>query len=204
MARPKGSCGVCRHPDRQRVEALRASGMSLDALSRKFKGLHRDQIWRHWKEHVSAELKVSYLAGPATIQELKERAAEENGSILDYFKIIRSVLMGALTASAEAQSAFSMATISGRLVEVLREIGRITGEVERMSAGISVTANIMMGDARMTNLQIGLLAIARNHPGARTDIVALLRGLDVPEAPKPNGAAAPRMMIEGEAVHVDV
>ena len=68
------SCQVCRHPERERIEALRASGASLDALAKKFH-VHRDAIWRHWKDHVSADLKIQYLAGPAEIAALSERAA---------------------------------------------------------------------------------------------------------------------------------
>ena len=130
-------CAVCVHPQRERVESLRASGAGLDALAKKFK-LHRDAIWRHWQNHVSPDLKVQYLSGPATTAELKERAVAESGSILDYLGILRSVLMGAITASAEAQSAFTLAALSGRLVEVLKEIGKLTGEIERLNPSISI------------------------------------------------------------------
>jgi hypothetical protein len=189
MAGRKGSkagvCQVCRHAERERIEGLRASGASLDSLARKFK-VHKDAIWRHWRDHVSADLKTSYLAGPATIAELKERAIAEGGSILDHLVILRSILMGAITASAEAQSAFTLAALSGRLVEVLKEIGKLTGEIERLNPGINVTANIaIMSDPRMVELQSGLLLIARTHPTARGDIIALLRGLDArAEAPR--------------------
>jgi hypothetical protein len=192
------TCAVCNHAERERIEALRASGASLESLARKFK-VSKDSVWRHWKDHVTADLKTSYLAGPATIAELKERAVKEGGSILDYLGILRSVLMGAITASAEAQSAFTLAALSGRLVEVLKEIGKLTGEIERLNPGINVTTNIAVGsDPRMLELQTGLLMIARAHPAARADIVALLRDLDSrPAMARPNGAALPKM-IEGE------
>ena len=139
----------------------------------------------------SADLKTAYLAGPATIAELKERAAAEGGSILDHLSILRSILMGAITASAEAQSAFTLATLSGRLVEVLREIGKITGEIERLNPSVSITNNVaIFSDPKFLELQSGLLTIARTHPGARADIIALLRGLDARPA-RPNGAHPP-------------
>lgn len=171
------TCQVCRHSERERIEALRASGASLESLARKFK-VHKDAVWRHWRDHVSADLKTSYLAGPATIAELRERAAAEGGSLLDYFTTLRSILMGAITASAEAQSAFTLAALSGRLVEVLKEIGKLTGEIERLNPGVSVTTNIaVFSDPRIIELQSGLLAIARAHPQARPEIVSLLRRL---------------------------
>ena len=54
----------------------------------------------------------------------------------------------------------------------------------------------------MIELQSGLLTIARTHPAARADIVALLRGLDLPQ-PCQGRTARPRpQMIEAEAMHV--
>jgi transposase-like protein len=190
------TCQVCRHPERERIEALRASGASLESLARKFK-VHKDAIWRHWRQDVSADLKTAYLAGPATIAELKERAALEGGSILDHLSILRSILMGAITARAEAQSAFTLATLSGRLVEVLKEIGKITGEIERLNPSISITNNLaIMSDPRMIDLQSGLLSIARKYPAAREDLVSLLRGLDAGPSLRPSPS-----LIEGQAVH---
>jgi hypothetical protein len=200
------ACQICRHPERARLEALRASGASLDALARKFK-VHRDAIWRHWRDHVSADLKTSYLAGPATIAELKERAAKEGGSILDYLSVLRSILMGAITSSAEAQSAATLAMLSGRLIETLREIGKLTGEIERLNPGVNVTTNIaIMSDPRMIDLQSGLLTIARTYPAARADIIALLRDLDNRPAGVAGGLLAPvggavLPIIEGEAIN---
>ena len=180
------TCQVCKHAERERIESLRASGASLDSLAKKFH-VHRDAIWRHWKDHVSADLKVTYLSGPATIAELKERAAAEGGSILDHLSILRSILMGQITASAEAQSAFTLATLSSRLVEVLREIGKITGEIERLNPSVNVTTNIaIMSDPRMILLQEGLLTIARQVPEARGPIVELLRRLDSPDQMQPS------------------
>lgn len=158
--RKPSTCAVCRHPERERIEALRASGASLESRARKFK-VHKDAVWRQWKDHVSADLKTSYLAGPATIAELKMRAAEEGGSILDYLGVLRSILMGAITANAEAQSAFTLAALSGRLVEVLKEIRRLTGEIEKLNPSVNVTNNVaIFSGPQMIELQPGLLAVA--------------------------------------------
>ncbi len=199
------SCQICRHPERERIEALRASGASLDSLARKFH-VSRDVIWRHWRQHVSPDVKTSYLAGPATIEALREKAAKEGGSLLDYLTTLRSILMGSIVASAEAGSAFGLSNLSGRMVEVLREIGKLTGEIERLNPGaVNVTTNVaIMTDPRMLDLQDGLLRIARTHPAARADIVALLRGLDArPAMPKPNGVGH-HLEIEGEVLHGSV
>jgi hypothetical protein len=49
---------------------------SLEGLAAKF-GVDRDAIWRHWHDHVSAEMKAGYLIGPAELATLGERAAIE-------------------------------------------------------------------------------------------------------------------------------
>lgn len=174
------TCAVCRLGDGERVrlEALRCSGASLDSLAKKFR-VSRDSVFRHMRSHCTPETKTSYLAGPATIAELKERAAQEGGSILDYLGVLRSILMGAITSTAEATSAATLAMLSGRLIETLREIGKLTGEIDRLNPSINVTTNVaIMSDPRMIELQSGLLTIARTHPAARGDIITLLRGLD--------------------------
>jgi len=196
--RKPSTCAICRHSERERIEALRASGASLESLARKFK-VHKDAVWRHYKDHVSADRKINYLAGAGTIVALKERAVAEDASILDHLTILRSILMGAVTTAAEANSAFTLATLSGRLVEVLKEIGKITGEIERLNPSLSITNNVaIFSHPQFVELQVGLIQIARQNPGARADIVALLRGLDArAEAPKPAGP----LLIEAEAIN---
>jgi hypothetical protein len=196
------TCAVCNHPQKELIEAHRAAGASLSALAVKF-AVSRDSVWRHWRDHVSADLKISYLAGPAMIEQLKERARAEGGTVLDYLTVLRSLLMGALTSTSEVGSGFVLANLSGKLLDVLKEIGRITGEIERISGGVNVTTNIaIMSDPRMIDLQTGLLTIARAHPQARSEIVKLLRTLDAGPLPKPNGGLHAGALIEGEAVHV--
>ena len=81
------------------------------------------------------------------------------------------------------------------MVEVLKEIGRLTGEIERLSPSVNVTNNIaVMSDPRMIELQSGLLSIARQVPQAKTPIVELLRRLDLPEQPSAASRTAPPMI----------
>jgi hypothetical protein len=191
---PSGSGSRRCAPAARRSRAWRASSRST-----------KDAIWRHWKDHVSANLKTSYLCGPATIESLREKAASEKGSVLDHLTTLRSILMGAIAASAEAQSAYTLSAVSGRLVEVLREIGKLTGEIDRLNPSINVTNNVaIFSSPAFTELQAGLIAIARNHPDARGEIVGLLRGLDAklePPAANPNGAAHAPVLIEGKVAH---
>jgi hypothetical protein len=190
------------HPERERIEALRAGGATLDSLASRFH-VHRDAVHRHMR-HVPQDRIANYLAGVATIAELRERAAAENGSVLDYLASLRSLLMGAIVRRAEAQSASSLMMLSGRMIQVLEAIGKLTGEIERNNPSIAITNNvaITMSDPKMVALQSGLLSIGRAHPAARSEIVALLRALDAAPGARlagalQDGASAPETAASG-------
>ncbi len=175
----KGVCQICRHPDRQRIELMRCSGVSLDADSAKF-AVHRDAVWRHMREHCSDELKHHYLVGRVEIEKLREMAVEENKSVLEYFEITRSILVGQMAFCAESNDSLRVAMLAGRLNEVLTAIGKITGEmIDKIGGSISVTNNIaILTDPRFLALQRGLIELAKEMPEARPRLIALLRSLD--------------------------
>lgn len=192
-------CKVCNHPERARLEMLRVGGASLDALAKEFRA-SRDSLYRHFKNHVSDRRRAELMAGPARVEGLANAAAAESKSLLEYLGITRSVLFSQFLSCAEAGDHQGVANVAGRLLESLRELGRVSGELRQLS-GISIT-NVMniVSSPGFLALQDGLLKIARAHPGARPEIVKLLRSLEAdPEAPRPNGAP----LIEAEAAHVD-
>ena len=198
-------CVICSHPDRALMEVYRADGVSLRAIASQF-GVKKDSISRHFTNHVTDKRKAELLAGPARVQGLANRAAEESRSLLDYLSITRSVLFNQFLAAAECGDRNGVAGIGSKLLEALREIGRITGELRTLS-GISITNNnltLVTTPAYMA-LCDGLLRICRDYPDARHDIVALLRAVDTaptPE-PKPNGTHALPQTIDAEAmIHV--
>ena len=179
---------------------MRVGGVSLDALAAQF-GCHRDAIWRHFRNHVTDARKSELLAGPARVEGLATQAADESKSLLDYFRITRGVLFNQFLSAAEAGDRNGVASIASKLLDSLKEVGKLTGELRALS-GISITNNTVnfIGSPEFGALSEGLLSLARRHPEAKADIIALLRGLDAEVPPKPNGRPCP-MMIEGEALH---
>jgi hypothetical protein len=191
------SCEACRHTERARIEFLRMSGVSLRTLQKQF-GVSKDVILRHVRNHMSPQRKAELVAGPAAVEGLAEAAADESKSLLDYLSITRSVLFNQFLACAEAGDRNGVAAVAGRLLDTLREVGRLTGEL-RSIAGINVTNNTVnfIGSPEFSQLSAGLLGIARAHPAARADIITLLRGLDAkPNGPMPHAGD----LIEGEAL----
>jgi hypothetical protein len=172
-------CQVCRHPERWRIELLRAGGASLDALGEKF-SLDRDAIWRHWTNHVSDEMKASYLCGPAQLAELAEKAAQEGDSVLDHLRMIRAVLTGQLAAMTEAGDGRGAAYVAGRLTSVLETIARVTGELGSMAQSINVTNNIavLAEHPAFMKMQAVMVRALAPYADARAAVVEALRDLD--------------------------
>jgi len=173
------------HPNRYRIEMLRAGGASCQSLANKF-GVPGDTIWRHWTRHVTDEVKASYLAGPIQLHQLAERAAAEGLSLLDYLSIVRGTLMTMFQSAAQAGDRHGASASAGRLLETLREIGRLTGELGKISAGgVSITNNMLvMNSPAFANLQSTIIAALAPYPEARLAVVTALRSIeDDPQQP---------------------
>jgi hypothetical protein len=193
MARNKlgnGTCAVCRHPDKWRIELLRAGGAGIDALAAKF-GVTRDCVYRHWQLHVSAEMKAGYLCGPAELATLAEKAAIEGDSVLDYLRLCRTVLVGQLSAMTEAGEGRGAAYVARALTQTLEAIARVTGEIgelARSTINISGNVSILTDSPAFARVQASMLRALADHPAARGAVVAALRSLDDENAQAPAAA----------------
>jgi hypothetical protein len=158
---------------------MKAAGVSLDKISAKF-SIHRDAVWRHWTRHVTAARKNTYLIGPAKFQELSDVAAEESGSVLDHLKVLRSILMAALSNSAKDGNYGELATLSQPLLKCLKQLGEVTGEIASIASTINITNShtTILASPPFMDLQTGLLRVCMDHPEARAAIVMLLSELD--------------------------
>ena len=176
-------CQVCRHDERWRIELLRASGASLDSLAEKF-GVSRDAIHRHWRDHVTPEMKGSYLAGPIQLEELAAKAAETGGSVLDHLQAVRVVLMGHLAALTEAGDGKGAAYVAGQLTRVLETIARISGELGDLARtttnNFNITHNVavLAESPAFLRVQAALLHALAPFPDARAAVVRALNELD--------------------------
>jgi hypothetical protein len=178
-------CQICRHPDRWRLELLRAGGASLDSLAAKF-NTERDAIWRHWQHHVTDQAKAGYLCGPAELATLGERAAIEGDSVLDYLKLCRTVLTGQLAAMTEAADARGAAYVAGQLTRTLEAIARVTGEIgelARSTININGNVSILTDSPAFARVQATMLRALAGFPDARAAVVVALRQLDAESEP---------------------
>lgn len=191
-----GVCQICRHPERAHIEALRVGGASLRALEIQF-GISKDALHRHMRDHVSEARKKELLIGPARVAELVDAAAGESKSLLDYLGVTRSILFNSFVNAAEAGDRNGVANLAGRLLDSLRELAKLTGEL-RESAGVVINNNLaIVASPQFVALQGGLLAIARRHPDVKAEVIALLRSLD--DRPATGSRVASPPMIEAMA-----
>jgi hypothetical protein len=177
-------CRVCRHPERARIELLRISGVGLSTVAAQF-GISTDSVWRHMSHHVSEHDKAAYLAD-VPIAEMVARAADEGVSLLDFFKIVRGVLMQQFQLAAAVNDRHATASLAGRLNETLGLIGKLTGELLKLAPG-TVTNNtaIFVNSPAFADLQSMLIRRLAIHPEALAAVIAGLRELEAKAEPPP-------------------
>jgi hypothetical protein len=193
-------CQVCKHPERTRIELMRASGVSLDVIASKF-NVGRDAVNRHWHGHVSDQMKASFLAGPLQLEELAQKAAETGASVLDHLHAIRVVLFSHLATATEAGDGALAANVAGRLTHVLETIARISGELGALATNTTynITNNVavLAESPAFLKVQASLLHALAPYPEARAAVVAALNALDE-GAPAPALPAPPKEVIDAE------
>jgi hypothetical protein len=165
----------------------------LDSIALKF-SCSRDAVHRHMANHVLQDLLAQYLAD-APIKELAQKAAAKGMSVLQYLSLIRSTLMNEFQLAAAVHDRHATSALAGRLNEVLRSIGSISGELGDMARSITVNGNInILNSPLLANLQANLLRALAPFPEARNAVIATLRAMDAPvdqltaSASLPNGS----------------
>jgi hypothetical protein len=197
MKRPRQfNCQVCRHPEKWRLELLRAGGASLDAVAAKFK-VSRDSLHRHWTMHVTDEAKAGFLCGPAELEKLAVKAAHEGDSVLDYLRLCRTVLVGQLATMTEAGDGRGAAHVAAQLTRTLETIAKVTGELGELARStINVTNNniAVLNSPQFATLQATMLRALAPFPDARGAVVVALRNFDAEHAPAASAVNAMKVI----------
>ncbi|MGH1571884.1 hypothetical protein ACRAWG_15810 [Methylobacterium sp. P31] len=87
-----GRCAVCSHPDRARIEAAVARGVSRRDAAVRF-DISPDSIYRHWQNHVGEDQRVALKTGalkPRT--NLRKLVEEEDMGLLENLQAVRAGL----------------------------------------------------------------------------------------------------------------
>ena len=180
---PTGRCQGCNHPERVRIERFLAAGASIKGAARKF-AIDYHALRRHWRNHVSAEARATYVAGAgATKDQLEAIVADEFLALVDHYRIVRCGLYKGFTAAAELGDSNSLALLSGRLHENFRDCGRLTGELQRGPL-LNIQNNILV-NPDYTRAIARIVSAVAPYPEAREAVIAALRDLDAESASGP-------------------
>lgn len=161
---------------------LRLAGASLESLAERFSlgstiPAGRDRLWRHMRDHVTADHRAALLAD-VPLSELAEKAAAQNASLLDHLNIVRMNLMTLFLSAAGAGEHKAAALVSGRLLECLRDQGQLTGELLRHGPVTNFNTFNIIASPQFAQLQAMLVDVLRPHPEALQAVVAGLRDLE--------------------------
>jgi hypothetical protein len=187
------------------MEMMRLQGMSLDAIANHFDlgAGGRDAIWRHMKAHVSEDDKA-FLLADVPLAEAAARAAKEDVSLLDYLSLVRSALVQQVRLAAEVNDRHGLAAVSGKAIDCLREIGKLTGQLREFAGNLTINQSVtFMASPAFAELQCTLIRALQPYPEALSAVVKALEGMDGPEAPEADDDGRTLSLTAGEGYHAD-
>lgn len=177
-----GRCKICQHAERQRMEMLCAGGATMRSLSVKF-GVNRENLRRHWVNHVDAERKLALTMGPVQRAHLESHLAEEAESVIDHYRAVRAGLYALYDAAVTAGDRTGGALVAGRLLTCLDSMAKITGQMLQSPLVVNNTQNVFMHDPGFAAFQSQLVRALRAHPEARAAVIKEFEKLEsAPEA----------------------
>jgi hypothetical protein len=180
---PRGTCTVCRHPERGRIDFLVCtangdSGSGLRALSRKF-CVSRQALHRHSKAHISAEYRRAVKIGPFESEDnLRRLLADTGASVLDRYNAVYNGHLSRWLAALEANNDPMMISHGKVLAALLAKVGLLTREMLPPGAHTRVEQNFYLSPD-FYQFQQRALRVLRRHPEAMSDWIAEFR----PEPP---------------------
>src|SRR5215472_14258744 len=85
-------CGICRHPERGRIDFLVCSGAGVQPTAKKF-GVSYDSLRNHVAKHISLSYRDAVRLGPLQSEEqLRRLVAESGAGVIENLKAIYSGL----------------------------------------------------------------------------------------------------------------
>src|SRR5215467_10053720 len=187
MAGRKGSqTGRCQgrnHFEGVRIERFLAAGASIKGAARKF-DIDYHALRRHWTNHVSAEVRASYVTSAgATKDQLEKFVADEALGLIDHYRIVRGALYKGFSAAAEVKDGNALSLLAGRLHENFRDCGRLTGELQRGPL-LNIQNNVLV-NPDSTRAIARIVSAVAPYSEARDAVIAALRDLDSASAAPP-------------------
>lgn len=170
-------CTVCKHPERGRIDFLRATGSAAKPLAAKF-GLKPGALYNHFRQHLFSEYVAAVRIGPLQSEEhLRRLCSEHGGSVIENLMAIYGGLASRWLSAFEAGDDGTLSLLTQRLHKNLELRARLTHEL--LPPGpTSVTNNILLNDPGYL-AAIGQIAVSlAPFPEARVAVAKALRSFD--------------------------
>src|SRR6476660_4234804 len=111
--RANGRCSVCRHRERAGIDLALARGVSVRALTSRYK-LVRDALYRHQSNHLPPQLRASLIAGPDLDIDLDKLRETESQSLLANLVNLRGRLFSSLDVAEENGDGAMLSRVAGQ------------------------------------------------------------------------------------------
>jgi len=156
MTRP---CTICRHPQRDQIDAALIAGDSYRALAERF-SLSTTALSRHSQAHL-----------PATLAKAQQAADVARGdTLLDQARDLQAKALGILKKAEDAND-LRLALVAIREARgTLELLARLQGELQD-----ATTVNVLVASPEWLSLRGAILQAVEPYPAARAALVEALR-----------------------------
>ena len=169
-ARHHPQCTICKHREVAALELAIARGISVQALSKRYK-CSSDALYRHRDKHMPPQLKARLLAGPdlagVDLDKLRET---ESQSLLAHLIALRHRLFAMLDFAEEHGDMYAADRAVQRLHTNLETTGKLLGD---LGVGHTTVTNILVQPAYV-ELRVALTNALAPFPQARAAVAAVL------------------------------
>lgn len=174
-ARREQQCLVCRHRERAAVDLALARGVSVTALSRRYK-ISTDAIYRHSRNHLPPQLRAQLIAGP-DIEDLDlDRLREnESQSLLSHLIALRNRLLAGLDVAEEYRDGSMLTRVSAQLHQNLELTAKLVGD---LAAGGTTTINNVLVMPAYVEMRVELVKALAPFPDARLAVAQVLHQIE--------------------------
>jgi hypothetical protein len=174
MGLKKGNrCTVCTHREASNIDLALARGVSVTALSRRYK-VSTDAIYRHSNNHLPPQLRAKLIAGPDIDIDLDRLRESESQSLLANLVALRHRLFAALDTAEEYGDANMLSRVSSQLHANLELTARLLGDL-----GVGGTTNInVLIQPQYIELRVALVSALASFPEAKQAVAQVLHQLE--------------------------
>lgn len=170
-------CTVCKHRERAAIDLALARGVSVTALSRRYK-VSTDSLYRHSNNHLPPQLRAKLIAGPSLegvdLDALRET---ESQSLLAHLIALRNRLFASLDVAEEYRDGAMVTRTTAQLHTNLELTAKLLGD---LSTG-NTTTNILIAP-QYVEMRVALVDALRPHPEAARAVAAVLHRIEATAA----------------------